>query len=65
MILNYFPHTVWATEDDMVHLKDRFYMPLLMKLTTNLTTMDNRQFLSTFQGLALAGPKIFSKNLLN
>ena len=27
--------------------------------------MDNRQFVSTFQGWALTGPKVFSQQLLN
>jgi hypothetical protein len=32
MILNYFPHQVWASEDQMTHLRDKFYYPILVNI---------------------------------
>ena len=29
MILNYFPHQVWASEDQLKPLKEKFYYPLM------------------------------------
>ena len=48
MILNYFPHKVWSTEDDMRHLRDKFYAPIFDLITQNIYKIDNRQFISTF-----------------
>lgn len=59
MILNYFPHSVWATEEDMRPLRDGFYSPLHSTVIQNIQTISNRQFISLFQGMALSGPKIF------
>jgi len=61
MILNYFPHQVWRTEDDMKHLRDKFYAPVMQQLTQNLDLMPNRQFISVFQGLSICGQQIFTQ----
>ena len=42
MILNYFPHSVWSTEDDLKHLRDQFYHPVLTGIENNLQSIDNR-----------------------
>ena len=42
MILNYFPHSVWATEDDLKPLRDKFYYPILYGIRDNILKMDNR-----------------------
>ena len=60
MILNYFPHRIWSTEDQLRHLRDKFYSPVFNLITDSLYKMENRQFVSTFQGLCLCGPSIFS-----
>ena len=36
MILNYFPHAIWSTNDEMKELRDTFYVPLLENVNTNL-----------------------------
>lgn len=48
MILNYFPHSVWKTEEDLKPLKDKFYEPILTEMLNNLSKVDNRQFISLF-----------------
>ena len=48
MILNYFPHSVWATEDDLKPLRDKFYHPILEMINNHLPKIDNRQFVSIF-----------------
>lgn len=65
MILNYFPHSVWSTEDDLKHLRDKFYQPIMTGINDKISIIDNRQLISTFQGLTLCGPKIFSEEYLN
>lgn len=65
MILNYFPHSVWATEDDLKHLREQFYQPIIDRLTSALSKVDNRAFLSLFQGMTLTGPRTFTQNILN
>lgn len=65
MILNYFPHSVWATEDDLKHLRDKFYQPILEMINLHMAKVDNRQFVSVFQGMSLCGAKIFSEKYLN
>lgn len=42
MILNYFPHSVWATEEDLKHLRDQFYEPIFVNITNHLPKVDNR-----------------------
>jgi hypothetical protein len=42
MILNYFPHSVWSTEDDLKPLRDKFYYPILYGVRDNILKMDNR-----------------------
>ena len=42
MILNYFPHSIWATEDDLKHLRDQFYQPIFDLIQNHLTNVDNR-----------------------
>ena len=42
MILNYFPHSVWATEDDLKHLRDQFYHPITEMITNHIAKVDNR-----------------------
>jgi hypothetical protein len=32
MVLNYFPHMVWSTEDDLKPLRDKFYAPILTQI---------------------------------
>ena len=32
MILNYFPHQIWSSEDLLKPLKDKFYHPILLNL---------------------------------
>ena len=29
MILNYFPHKIWSTEDELKHLRNKFYYPIV------------------------------------
>ena len=65
MILNYFPHAVWATEEDLRPLRDKFYEPIIQGMQQNLEKVENRQFISLFQGMVLCGPKIFTQSLLN
>lgn len=65
MILNYFPHMIWASEDMLRPLRDKFYYPLLQRIRVELPTVDNRQFVAVFQGMTLCGPKIFTKDFLN
>ena len=65
MILNYFPHAVWSTEEDLKPLMDKFYSPIMDEVVNNLEKVDNRQFISLFQGMVLCGSKIFAKSLLN
>jgi len=48
MILNYFPHMVWSTEEDMKPLREKFYAPLIDTILSNLKTMQGRQFISIF-----------------
>ena len=60
MILNYFPHKIWSTEDELKHLRDKFYAPIFQVVTEYLYKMENRQFIGTFQGFCLCGDKIFS-----
>lgn len=48
MILNYFPHGVWSTEEDLKPLREKFYFPLLQAIVDNLDTMPDRQFISIF-----------------
>jgi hypothetical protein len=42
MILNYFPHQIWATADDLQELKEKFYFPILGNIRHNLGKIDNR-----------------------
>ena len=65
MILNYFPHTIWAGADDLKTLRDEFYQPILDGVINHTDSIDNRQFLSIFQGLNLAGPRILTEKVLN
>jgi hypothetical protein len=48
MILNYFPHSVWSTEDDLKHLRDKFYQPIMTGINDKISIIDNRQLISTF-----------------
>ena len=48
MILNYFPHAVWKTEEDLKPLKEKFYDPILNEMLNNFERVDNRQFISLF-----------------
>lgn len=65
IILNHFPHQIWRTEDDMKPLRDQFYMPVFDQIETHINEINNRQFISIFQGLTLCGSKILPQNLLN
>lgn len=65
MILNYFPHAIWYTDGQLEPIRDKFYGPLISNVEMQIEMMDNRQFVSTFQGWALTGPKVFSQQLLN
>lgn len=65
MILSYFPHMVWASEDQMEPLRDSFYYPILYNIEQNLSTLDHRAFVAMFQGMTLTGPKIFDTDLMN
>ena len=65
MILSYCPHIVWNSEDQMTHLRDQFYYPILYNVQSNISTLDNRAFVAMFQGMTLTGPKIFDIELMN
>ena len=65
MILNYFPHSIWKSEMELMRLRDRFYYPILKKIGESLDNVDNRQFLGLFQGLTLSGDQTFKLELLN
>ncbi len=53
MILNYFPHNIWKNEPSLNRLKENFYYQILQMIKENVEKVDNRQFLSIFQGLTL------------
>lgn len=42
LILNYFPHIIWRSENDLMRLRDRFYYPLLDKISESIDIIDNR-----------------------
>ena len=42
MILNYFPHQVWSTEEELQPLRDKFYAPILDVVGDNMSKIDNR-----------------------
>lgn len=42
MILNYFPHQVWSTEEELQPLRDKFYAPILDVVADNMSKIDNR-----------------------
>lgn len=66
MILNYFPHYIWKHENvSLGRMKEGFYFPLGKIVKENLKNMDNRQFLSVFQGLTLSGEVVLKLDLLN
>ena len=42
MILNYFPHQIWTSEDQLAPLRHKFYAPILERVQSNLHGADNR-----------------------
>ena len=65
MLLNYFPHIIWKNEATLSKLKDKFYYPILMQIGNNAGRCDNRQFLSLFQGMTIAGESVFKSDMMN
>ena len=65
MILNYFPHQIWSSEDELKPLRDKFYYPILLNLQENLEKLDNRALTACFQCMVLAGHRLFTQDLLN
>lgn len=65
MILNYFPHNIWRNEAGLARLSQGFYYPMIQMVKENISKVDKRAFLSLFQGLTLAGDKVFRPELLN
>ena len=48
MILNYFPHYIWSSEDQLAPLRSRFYESVLGKVEEQVSIVDNRQFIALF-----------------
>ncbi len=65
MILNYFPHNIWRNESGLARLSIGFYHPMVQMVKDNISKVDKRAFLSLFQGLTLAGDKVFKPEILN
>ena len=65
MILNYFPHNIWRNENGLTRLSLGFYHPMIQMVKDNISKVDKRAFLSLFQGLTLAGDKVFKPEILN
>lgn len=65
MILNYFPHIIWASEDQLKPLRDKFYAPILQNIHSKIDGVENRQLVALFQGMCLCGPNAFDRDLLN
>ena len=65
MILNYFPHNIWRNENGLTRLSIGFYHPMIQMVKDNISKVDKRAFLSLFQGLILAGDKVFKPEILN
>lgn len=42
MILNYFPHSVWTTEDQFQGLRKDFYQPIFDAVEAQTQSMDSR-----------------------
>lgn len=42
MILNYFPHQIWASEDQLAPLREKFYYPILQNVNRHSGLVDNR-----------------------
>lgn len=49
----------------MKPLREKFYGPILVLVSENISSINNRQLISIFQGLTLAGSNIFPQPLLN
>jgi hypothetical protein len=65
MVLNYFPHNIWRNENGLARLSIGFYHPMIQIVKDNISKVDKRTFLSLFQGLTLAGDKVFKPEILN
>jgi len=71
MLLNHFPHSLWQEVgsgnigQDIVQMRERFYYPILQTVQNRWSEMKNDQFLATFQGLTLAGPRVLGPKMLN
>ncbi len=46
-------------------MRERFYYPVLHKLSYSWDQLTTQQFLAVFQGLSLTGPSVFKPEMMN